>query len=137
MLVTMKCTRRGPAGVFPINQTLDVPEPLAVLFLKQKAAVQAGVTGKLIAGPDIESGTPKGRPSRRARKLGDPDYQLASEPVDELADVGLAGKVAETLRAAGVKTIADIKAHPDLTEIKGIGEVTAASILAAVETNRD
>lgn len=54
-------------------------------------------------------------------------------PLADLFD----GKTLVLLSEAGLKTVADVEALEDLTDIKGIGEATAATIQAAIEQFRE
>lgn len=50
--------------------------------------------------------------------------------VPTLEEGGIDGDVIEAMLAAGLVTMEDVHAHPDLTSIKGIGEATRNKILA-------
>ena len=47
-------------------------------------------------------------------------------------EAGIDQKSAELLVKAGVKSIEEIRAHEDLTKIKGIGKASAEKILEAI-----
>lgn len=55
-----------------------------------------------------------------------------SEPIDILAKHGLSEKVLAALAEADIRTLAELRAVADVTELAGIGRATAAKITEAL-----
>lgn len=98
---------------------VDIPEAMAVGLRAAGVNIDLPATGNPGSAPEPEK---QGEPRRPAAPAADPVVTL---PAD------LPGR--DALEAAGLTTPAAVLAHPDLTEIAGIGKATAAKIMAALE----
>jgi DNA uptake protein ComE-like DNA-binding protein len=79
---------------------------------------------------EVTDKTPKKKKEKtKSDPKNDADAQVAYTLFFE---AGIDQKNAESLVLAGVRTIEELKAHEDLTKIKGIGKASAEKILEAI-----
>ena len=72
-------------------------------------------------------------PKKKNSQADDPKNDESAQAAYTLFfEAGIEQKTAESLVQAGVRTIEEIRAHKDLTKIKGIGKASAEKILEAI-----
>lgn len=128
MLIKMRTILAGPRYCARPGENLEVDDSTAKALLAGGYAVPsprqetAAVASKAPV-PDVIPEPPQAVPAPTP-----PVAEAATEASPSLADLGIDGRDAELLLAAGIYTAADIEAYGDLTKIKGIGPKTAEEI---------
>lgn len=119
-----------PQGMEQIVQRADflagLPPAVAFAILQTKnglAKIRFGDPVPEVAAPAVES---------VAADEGPPEELIKEPYTHPIEDLDLDADVLKALLAAGVETLADVAAHPDLTEINGIGPATRQKLLARV-----
>ncbi len=122
---------RGGGVLLPDSAApLDTPpaQPSAPVDLSepQTADVEAD------APEDVPAETIEVAETPAADADSEPGSDDDSDPIDVLAGHGLSGKVLAALAEADIRTLAELRQIEDLTDVTGIGKVTAAKIAEAL-----
>ena len=122
MYLRFHCSRRGRYEEtpfhYPLGSVADVPDELAQTFLADKAAVKTA---------------PKPAKPAPARPDAKPDAPAAAGDDRSIDELDLDDSTKKVLRDFGLVTVGEVRDHPDLQKIPGIGPASAKKIRQAAD----